>query len=101
MITTSAKMISAYLIHGFIVVTGGRAISSGTLSPVSQTRNSAKELAGQLFAVTAGSSGLTQFFHHLLEHFPARTHRGFRQRSQRLVGHVEQINEGWRLGVDI
>ena len=44
---------------------------------------------------------LAELFHHLLQHFPARPHHRFRQGGQRLVGHIQQIDEVRRFGVDI
>ncbi len=42
---------------------------------------------------------LAQFLHRRLERFPARTRHRFRQRGQRLIDHIQHVEEAGRLGV--
>src|SRR5205807_9297885 len=57
--------------------------------------------AVDLTAASSGTRILAEFFHYLLEHFPARTHHRIRQGGQGLVGYVEHIDEGRGLRVDV
>src|SRR5215472_3797513 len=53
------------------------------------------------FSFTYYVEFLAQFFHALLEHFAAWSGGRLRQRRQRLVGHVEQIEKRRRLRIDV
>ena len=54
-----------------------------------------------IFEFSFWSRALAQFFHHRVEHFFSRTSQRVRQSRQRLIDHVQHVEEVGRLGVDV